>query len=327
MPTLYVRARSLPDGSRRFDVKYRRGGRYTHLEHGGTFKTRREANLRREKIGEWLALGLNPKIELRRVVTPARPLSDVHTAYIASRRNIEDGTRQGLVARQKRIDADLGTLAVDELTVEDVIEWVGELDAEYAPGTVGLFVRQLRKVLDFAGVPNVARDRRVELPKNTPSEVNPPDAPEVVSMLGTLPDRLVLPVLTMEQLGSRVSETLSLERRDIEEDRVRFRREITKGKRKGRYVECDPLLAEALSAVVPFTFSRDAVGRGMRDVGEIHPHLLRHRRATLWHQQGVWEVELARRLGHAKPSMSLDRYANVKPLKEIPAQALASFLR
>lgn len=326
MATLYVRRRTLPNGQRRFDVKYRRGGRYTHLEHGGTFRTVGEANIRRAKIGEWLAAGLNPKVELRRAAAPARPICEVHSDWIASRRRVADGTRDGYLARQKRIDGDLGATSVDELSTEDVIAWVGELEADYKPGTVGLFVRQLRQVLDFAGGPNVARDRRVEIPRNVQREIDPPDADDVLALVDALPERLVVPVLAMEQLGSRVTETLTLTRADIQDDRVRFRREATKGQRSGRVVEAEPLLCDALARAIPFDLKRDAVGSAMREVSKIHPHLLRHRRGTLWHQQGVVAAELARRLGHAKPSISLDVYANVKPLREIEAHRLRAFL-
>lgn len=327
MATLYVRARSLPNGGRRFDVKYRRGGRYTEIEHGGTFHTRREANIRRDRIAEWLAAGLNPKLELRRVTTPSQSLRVLHDGFIESRRRIDEKTRDGLRYRQKRIDHDLGDLPIDEITLEDVIEWIGSLEADYEASSIALYVGQLRQVFDFAGIPNVARDRRIELPRHVRKELDPPDAEEVVDLVSQLAPHLVVPVLTMEQVGSRVSETLALDRADVGEDFIRFRRETTKGKRKGRIVECSPLLCESLHRTMPFKFSRMAVGRGMSKLGHVHPHLLRHRRATLWHQQGVGAVELARRLGHSRPSMSLDVYANVKPLHEIADHDFASLLK
>ena len=44
-------------------------------------------------------------------------------------------------------------------------------------------------------------------------------------------------------------------------------------------------------------------------VPHYHPHDLRHRRITIWHQSGVPARELAERAGHARPSMSLDVYS------------------
>lgn len=47
--------------------------------------------------------------------------------------------------------------------------------------------------------------------------------------------------------------------------------------------------------------------------GHFHPHDLRHRRLTIWHQAGVPARELAERAGHARPSMTLDVYSHVMP--------------
>jgi integrase len=60
--------------------------------------------------------------------------------------------------------------------------------------------------------------------------------------------------------------------------------------------------------------------------GHFHPHDLRHRRMTLWHQAGVPARELAERAGHAKPSMSLDVYSHVMPAEEVPGDRLTALL-
>jgi hypothetical protein len=44
-------------------------------------------------------------------------------------------------------------------------------------------------------------------------------------------------------------------------------------------------------------------------------------------QQGVNPRELAHRLGHAKPSMSLDVYSHVRPLREIPVHDLVQLAK
>jgi integrase len=56
------------------------------------------------------------------------------------------------------------------------------------------------------------------------------------------------------------------------------------------------------------------------------PHDLRHRRITLWHHEGVPARVLAERAGHLKPSMSLDVYAHVLPVKEVPSERLVAVL-
>ena len=322
-----MRARSLPGGERRFDVKYRRGGRYTHLEHGGTFRTMKDANTRKTLIAAWLAAGLNPKVELHRVTEPARTLAALQAEWLVGKRRISESTRRGYASRQKRIDEDLGAMAIDQLAVSDVVAWVGDLMDELEPSTVVGYVGQLRMILDLVDGENVARSRRVELPRVVRDELDPPDAPDVLALFRALDADVLLASIAMEQLGSRVSETLSLRRDDVQAEAVRFRREAVKGQRTSRLVPCSPLVAKALAERVPFRTTRVTVWRKFTDASAIHPHLLRHRRGSLWHQQGVVAVELARRLGHARTSITLDTYVHVRPLQEIPTHDLASLLR
>lgn len=329
MATLYVRSRTVGDGTRRFDVKYRRGGRYTALEHGGTFKTKREAEIRARVVGDWLAEGKDPRVELARTAEVSRTVADLHAEWIASRRRVAAGTVAGYRFRRPVIDDAFGAIPVDALTHKHVIEWVAALERTYKPGTVRLFVTQLRMLLDFHGGTNVARDRRVELPRVVRVEPDPPDAPEVTAMLHDLRPDMVVPVLTMEFAGVRVAEMLSLRVDDVDQGAgtVRVRREAAKGQRFGRTVPVPDVLTDALMDTLPFRGSRSRVRDAMRSVSAINPHALRHRRASLWYQQNIGVVELARRLGHAKPSMSLDVYAHVKPLREIPHAAISDLLR
>ena len=308
-------------------MKYRRGGRYTPLEHGGTFRTRKDANTRKHRIAEWLAAGLNPKAELHRTVSPALTVADLQAEWLAGKRRISDSTLSGYRSRQKRIDENLGPTGIDELRIADVVAWVGALADELEPSTVVGYVGQLRMILDLADGENVARSRRVELPRVLRDELDPPDAPDVLALFRVLDADVLLAAVAMEQLGSRVSETLSLRPDDIQAESVRFRREAVKGQRTSRLVPCVPFVADTLAERVPFRTTRVTVWRKLTDVSTIHPHLLRHRRGSLWHQQGVVAVELARRLGHAKASLSLDLYSHAKPLREIAAHDLASLLK
>jgi integrase len=53
------------------------------------------------------------------------------------------------------------------------------------------------------------------------------------------------------------------------------------------------------------------------EIAHFSPQNLRHRRISLWHGQGVPAKEIAERSGHARASMSLDRYSHVMPLEEV----------
>ena len=151
MPTLYIRRRETGDGVR-YDVKYRRGGRYTPVEHAGSFRTQREAKLRLAFVGDMLAAGKDPKRELAALLERGRSFADVHAEWLASRRGVTDGTLDGYRHRGKRILEVFGDRGVDDITVRDVIAWVQALADVKKPGTVRLYVGQVRQVLDFAGV-------------------------------------------------------------------------------------------------------------------------------------------------------------------------------
>ncbi len=321
-----MRTKTLVDGSKRYHVKYRRGGRYSPLEHGGSFKSLREANERKRLLGDLLAAGHNPKLELRRRIEPGRPLREAAADWVASRRAVSERTREGYRWREPVILETFGDSPPGEILVEDVIGWIGELEGRYKPGSISLLVGQLRMMLDHCGGPNVARDRRVQLPRQERREISPPDAEAVLGMLGSLTEAHVPAAVAMELLGTRISETLSLERRDLQPERVRVRSEETKAGRS-RLVPAPQYLVDALVERLPFSGHRQAVANAMRRAGGINPHALRHRRATLWYQQGVGPVELARRLGHARPSMSLDVYSHVDLLSEIQADELAAFFK
>lgn len=323
MGTVSTRMRTVGDGTRRFDVRYRRAGRYTKVEHGGTFKTKKEAQTRARLISEWVASGKDPRAELQRVVAGGQVFRSVHTDWLASRRNVSEGTLAGYRSREPVILDAFGSRAVDQITVRDVIAWVGTLADDLKAGTINSYVAQLRMAIDFSDVAvNVARDRRVVLPRRERKEPVPPTADEFVAILDRVAVAARLPIVAMEQLGSRVSETVALtgDDIDVEGGRVRFRRESTKTK-KGRWVDAPDWLLEALAAGVPIPMDRNDCYGAMRGTG-FHPHDLRHRRASLWHQQGVVATELARRLGHARASMSLDVYQTVMPLVEVDPEVI-----
>ena len=69
MPSLTITTRKTRSGPR-YVVRYRLGGRAYPLEHGGSFKTLREAKARRDLIGGELAAGRNPR-ELLEAMTAA----------------------------------------------------------------------------------------------------------------------------------------------------------------------------------------------------------------------------------------------------------------
>lgn len=322
----HIRTRTLRGGERRFIVRYRRGGRGFAVEHGGSFRTVKEAKLRQTLILDWLAAGKDPRVELAVLAAEVETgrFRDLAAKWLEGRHGIADSTRTTYQGHIDLMVKRWGDGDPERLTPDDVSAWIRKLVGDNAkPGTVKGYVRTLRMILDSLPE-NPARHRSVELPRQVRREPEPPDAADVLALLGKTSARYAPITAFLEQTGARVSEAIGVQARDIEDGRVRFRADASKGERS-RWVDCPQWLLDMLPVR---GVERTSLGNTMRraagraGVANIHPHLLRHRRATLWHQSGVPAVELAYRLGHAKPSMSLDVYSHVRKIHEIPAGEL-----
>jgi integrase len=124
--------------------------------------------------------------------------------------------------------------------------------------------------------------------------------------------------------------------------RLRLPRSATK-RDQARWVYLPEWLMEAIETLCPFddrtpqrrvfqgvteatmyqTMTRACQTAG---VPHYHPHDLRHRRITIWHQSGVPARELAERAGHSRPSMSLDVYSHVMPSDDVDRHAIVEML-
>src|SRR5207344_1300010 len=101
-------------------------------------------------------------------------------------------TRRAIRNALGRILPDLGDREPDEISVADVQEWVGALAIALKPNTIRAYAGVLKMLLDFAGCdPNVARDRRVRIPRVDSEPVQPPSAREVQAIRENLGDRFL----------------------------------------------------------------------------------------------------------------------------------------
>jgi integrase len=248
----------------------------------------------------------------------------------ASRVDVAEATAITHRTNLARILRVLGDKPVDAITAADVAQFVADL---HKGGTARESIRKtlatLAMILDFAAVtPNPARDRvAVKLPREDRAEVNPPTAKHVLAVHGILPRALRLPLLTLDATGMRVGELAGLTWGDVDEPEGRWRVSQAVAKtRKARWV---PVEADVFAAVVDTVPREDrnletpvfagfgidrfrtAIGRACKAAGVpvFSPHDLRHRRATLWHLQGVPIADAAAWLGHS-PSEHLATYAH-----------------
>lgn len=350
MSTCHIRRRTTSKGERRYDVRFRRGGSEAKLEHAGTFKTEREARLRRDLIAGWLALGLNPRAELARLLAAEEPAAvptyqETAATFAASRVDLSPGTLRAYDYANRRVSRTIGDRDPHTLTVRDMLDLVANLAVDLEAATVAAYMSVVKQTLDFAGVaPNPARDRRVRLPVNTADEVAPPTARQVLAILERVPSRFVLPLVVLEQTGMRVGELAKLPWGDVDVASARFRlsRSRTKTKRP-RWVQVPEWLMVWVADSCPvedrvadrrvFPDATEGVLRGAMaracvtaGVPAFSPHDLRHRRTSLWHGQGIPARELADRIGHARPSMTLDRYSHVMDLEEVPQESFEQVL-
>lgn len=345
-PTAYITTRTTPKGHARYVVRYRLGGADTPLIHAGSFPLRREAQTRLDLIRGELAAGRDPRLLLAEITNPPVPparrtIQAEAPIYEATRHDLGAGTRRNVRSHLLRIVRELGEHYPEDVTVPQVQAWVAGLVADLAPSSVKQYVTTLRQLLDFCDVdPNPARDRRVKLPALVGEEATPPDADHYLRILDSIAARMVLPLIVTEQTAMRVGEIAGLTWGDVDEAGLRFRLRAAQTKTsRARWVQLPDWLMAEVSATCPredrspdrrvfpgFTgdAARHAMARACRHAGipHYHPHDLRHRRITIWHHGGVPAKTLAERAGHARASMSLDRYSHVMPLTEAPTSRL-----
>ena len=282
--------------------------------------------------------------------TPAAPAPTLTVErwaerFIASRIDVDANTTKNYRTALRKAGETFGDRDPATITVDEVAAWVAALADKHKAGTVGLYLLTFRLLLDYAGVdPNPARDPRVKKPKQVREEPNPPSAEHVEAILAALGAKWRLLFVTVEQGALRLGEAVSLRWQDVDAANLRLRLPRSATKRdKARWVYLPAWLIEAIEQTCPLedrvperrvfpgiteASAYQAMTRACRNakVPHYHPHDLRHRRITIWHQSGVPARELAERAGHARPSMSLDVYSHVMPPDELASERLLTLI-
>ena len=328
MATLTITTRRAKSG-KRYVVRFRRGGSEFPIEHGGSFKTKREAQIRRDVIGGELAAGRDPRDVLHvRVVPATTTFREWGDRFVASRLDVSSGTLNNYRIHLKVLNEVFGDRIPNEITPDDAMSWITSSDLK--PSSLRQYMGTLRQVLDHARVePNAARDRRVRLPRIETEEINPPTAKQFLAILAAIPEGRRLPFLLQEQTGMRSTEIATLTWGDLDfaDSQLRVSRARSKT-RTGRWVQVPAWLmeriAETLSAedrtadrrvfpglskdVLKSAMSRACVVAG---TGSFSPHDLRHRWISLRVGKGVPITTITAQTGHARKSVTLDVYAHV----------------
>ena len=294
-------------------------------------------------MGE-LAAGRNPSLLLESLTDTTVAAVSVSTwseRFVASRIDVDPNTVKNYRTALKKIGTTFGDRSSDTITADDVAGWVSTLAETLKPGTVQLYLLVFRLLMDYVGVdPNPCRDTRVKLPKQVREEPTPPSAEHMLAILEAIPAKRRLLFIVLEQGALRLGEAVNLKWGDVDRAGLRLRLPRSATKRdKARWVYLPEWVIEAIEETCP-PDDRTPDRRVFQGVSEAtayqtmtsacqtagvphyHPHDLRHRRISIWHQSGVPARELAERAGHARPSMSLDVYSHVMPADEIATQKL-----
>jgi len=321
--------RPTADGSTRYRVRYRLGGRESATRYGGSFQTMREAKARRDWITGELAAMRVPDLRLLEHESPVT-VREIAERWKASRVDVSAGTMQTYDVSLGRLLPRLGDMPVENVEPQTVAALVADLHAAgLRKQTIRKTVSVLGMVLDHGGVqPNPARDRvTVRMPREERRIVEPPTAEHVEAVIRLLPARYRLPALVLDATGMRVGELDALTWGDLDEPRCRWRIATSKTGRP-RWVTPPPVLFERVLELCPRddrhpdrrVFEhvgadklRTAIGRACTAaaIPAFSPHGLRHRRVSLLHLAGMPWARIAELVGHDDLMTTARTYTHV----------------
>jgi len=254
MASSWIERRSTSTGVR-YRVRFRLGGSGSIPRYGGSFRTQREARIRRDWVAGELAAMRVPDLRALAGEVPSPTLACVAEEWRASRVDVADGTAATHKVNLGRIIPRLGTRAVDAIEPADVAQLVSELhEAGLKRESIRKTIATLGMVFDYARVtPNPARDRTtVKLPREDRAELNPPTAEHVLAVHRLLSTTYKLPVLVLDATGMRVGELEALTWGDVDEPRGRWRVSQSVAKTgRARWVKVPEVLFDAVTALVP----------------------------------------------------------------------------
>jgi integrase len=333
MSSVWVKARTTKDGSKRYRVEYRPGGRDTPTAFAGSFRTRRLAIVRAAWVENELAAGRIPALELVPAEKASPTFKLAAERWQASRVDVADATAVQHRSALNRALPIIGTTTTDAITPQLIADLVATLHRSGRKReTIRKTVTAIAMVLDHGGIqPNPARDRvLVRLPREDSKELNPPSAEHIEAVYCLVPSKHRLPLLFLDWSGARVAAVDKTLVGDYDEPRRRVRlRMATTKMRKALWVELHPVLAEALEAQLGPREDRDPEARLFPDSGADalrtsiakacraaaiplwSPHDLRHRRISLLHLRGMPWARIGEFVGQRNLSVTADTYTHV----------------
>jgi integrase len=321
--SVWIERRPTRSGGIRYRVEYRLGRGGSRSRYAGSFKTMREAKIRRDFIAGELAALRVPDISVLAAEPPkVLTLREAAESWRSSRIDVDDGTRTNDRINTERVfrhDPSLAELPLDGLDTERWARVFAELAATYKRGTLKKSREAFSMLYDHHGLdPNPVRDKRVK-PHERKRDLIVPLAVHVEAVAAVLPRQHLLPFLVIDWTGLRLGALEEAKVRDLDERRQAFlaRASVAKNE-KPVWLALHDVLFEAVLAQVPPREDRDLDGglfpgfvganlrtsitRACKATGTPHfsPHGLRKRRGSLLSKQGYSLAEISERLGDTK---------------------------
>lgn len=323
--SVYIVRRETKTRGARWHVRYEQG-RNDPIVHLGVFASEREAKLRRKAALEVVARGGIPQRARIGRPAPSVTVQDVADAWLATLHDLADNTLRYYRRTARTLPDWLARMDPAEVTHIEVQRWVDELKQRLARGSIVLELGVLSQALDYAGVPvNPIADRRVRLPRRERKVYRLPNRAQIARMHEALPSRVDL-MLTLEHYGLRVHEAAALRVRDVDERRGRLLIADSKTASGVRFVErlpgAPPLTREGRApGELVFRPSPQSFTSGLSKLYKdgtlpwlFSAHDFRHLHASrLLHEGILSPAQIAARLGHAHPGVTLSTYSHVVP--------------
>lgn len=320
----------------RYVVRFRLGGKYAPVLHGGSFARREDAEARRRWIMSEIAQMRTPDLRSVERAAGSPLVPEVVERWLAGRHDLAAGSRKNYGPALERISEHFATTRVAEVTPRLISEWIGEMiEEEIGRTVIDRCMAAMRGALDDHLDPNPARHRSVKLPRAPRIEANPPPFDHWQLILDGVSAAVRLPLRVLEGTGLRVGELQRLAWGDIDFPGGRLFVRGGKTPAARRWVPVPEGLLVDLDRLVPRE-DRDPAARlfpglnggslrmAMRRATNAaaiplySPHDLRHRYITLLVRQGMDVAAVSARAGHTRKSMTLDVYSHLLLDEERP---------
>lgn len=308
--------------------------------HLGTFETEKAAKRRIEAAKKDIDAGRIPRRFEDSAVVRETTLREVAMKWIATRHDIKDITRipyERMIRTWPDSLADLDPATITHQDVQEWVEWMakrpkrrgrrGKPQAGLMRGSIARELGVLKLVLDYAerSVDNPARDRRVTLPRRQRGVYRLPTRAQIAELHEALPSRVPLMNL-LEHTGLRIHEAANLRWCDIDHARGRLLVQESKTTAGRRFVEHLPGTPEfprkpegedPNRLVFPQARSFTNVLREThyrKGTFLMSAHEWRHLHASrLLHDQILSPAQIAARMGHTDPGITLRTYTHIVP--------------